>query len=236
MTTNPENDAPAEAEHCGTPPAAFPTNSWWCSAPRIAGAPPVTASRARRAMLCTLLAPRAAATVHLAALLYPCSNQKCCRLCGERRKFYAPMGRGLPQHKDSHEQLINVRKVKTENLKFRTELQILSLGRLLKKSWNQKSKAHPVSAGRFIWLSNITFHLQAIWLLTFLVIDKESCQTLFPSSQVWAIWSGCPVQFKSEQTPFSWTDSDLLLWSLHWMLFWRWDFVPMSYFYSETNE
>ena len=82
-----ENHAPAGAEHCETPPAAFPTNSRWRSAARIAGAPPVTASRARRAMLCTLLAPRAAAHIADATYAYCTaleligaeSNRYCCR-------------------------------------------------------------------------------------------------------------------------------------------------------------
>ena len=53
-------------------------------------------------------------------------------------------------------------------------------GRLLKKSSNRKSKL-VLSTLVTTWLSNITFHLQLIWLQTLVAIDSESCLTPFPS-------------------------------------------------------
>ena len=91
------------------------------------------------------------------------------------------------------EQLIDLEKVGTENFKFRTDLQgqvmvgwsvtqqiIVYKGKLLKKSSNRKSKL-VLSRLVAIWLSNITFHLQLIWLQTLVTINSESRQTLFPS-------------------------------------------------------
>ena len=52
---------------------------------------------------------------------------------------------------------------------------IISRGKFLKNSLDWKSKlvqSTQVSA----WLSNITFHLQPIWLQTLVAIDSESCQ------------------------------------------------------------
>ena len=51
-----------------------------------------------------------------------------------------------------------------------------------------------------------------------------------------AIWSCCAVQFKSEQTPFSRTGSWFRSAALHRIWFRICCFVPMSYFYSETND
>ena len=53
-------------------------------------------------------------------------------------------------------------------------------GRLLKKSSNRKSKL-VLSTLVTTWLSNITFHLQPIWLQTLVAIDSESRLTLLPS-------------------------------------------------------
>ena len=53
-------------------------------------------------------------------------------------------------------------------------------GRLLKKSSNRKLKL-VLSTLVTTWLSNITFHLQPIWLQTLVVIDSELHLTLFPS-------------------------------------------------------
>ena len=50
------------------------------------------------------------------------------------------------------------------------------------------------------------------------------------------IWSHCAVQFKSEQTPFSWTGRQFRSAALHRIIFGKCCFVPKSYFYSETNE
>ena len=50
-----------------------------------------------------------------------------------------------------------------------------------------------------------------------------------------AIWSRCAVRFESEQTPFPRTGRRLRSAALHRILFGTCGFVPMSYFYSETN-
>ena len=50
------------------------------------------------------------------------------------------------------------------------------------------------------------------------------------------IWSSCAVQFESEQTPFPQTGLLLRFAALHRIQFGTCCFVPMSYFYSETNE
>ena len=91
------------------------------------------------------------------------------------------------------EQLIDLEKVRTENLKFRTDLRdqvmdgwsvtqwmIVYKGRLLKKSSNQKSKL-VLSTLVTTWLSNISFHLLQIWLETLVAINSESRLTSFPS-------------------------------------------------------
>ena len=57
---------------------------------------------------------------------------------------------------------------------------IVYKGRLLRKSSNRKPKL-VLSTLVTIWLSNIAFHLQLIWLQTLVVIDSESCQISFPS-------------------------------------------------------
>ena len=91
------------------------------------------------------------------------------------------------------EQLIDLKKVRTDNLKFRTDLQdqvmdgwsvTLSInvykGRLPKKSSNPKWRL-VLSMLVTTWLPNITFHLQPIWLQTLFAIDSEWRQTLSPS-------------------------------------------------------
>ena len=90
-------------------------------------------------------------------------------------------------------QLINPRKVKTEKLKFRTNLcyqvmdcwsvtqyMIVYKGRLLKKSSNCKSKS-VLSTLVSTLLSNIAFHLLLIWLHTLVAIGSVSRLTSFPS-------------------------------------------------------
>ena len=79
------------------------------------------------------------------------------------------------------QQLIDLEKVRTKNLKFRTDLrdqvmdgwsvtQYMTVyeGKLLNKSsFKLKIEAHPVNAGPSLvitWLSNIAFHLRPIWL------------------------------------------------------------------------
>ena len=151
----------------------------------------------------------------------------------------------------SIEQLINLKKVRTENLKLRTNLQdqvmdgwsvtqkmIVYKGRLLKKSSNRKSKLF-LSTLVTTWLSNIAFHLRPIWLQSSanfgcnrFRITPDIVSTLLRAF----IWSRCAVLFESEQTPFSWTDRQFRPAALHRIRFGTCCFVPMSYFYSETNE
>ena len=52
----------------------------------------------------------------------------------------------------------------------------------------------------YTWVSNITFHLQQIWLQTLVAIDPEPLQTEFPSfyTQPWHL----KQLFESKQTPF----------------------------------
>ena len=91
------------------------------------------------------------------------------------------------------EQLINLQTVRTDNLKFRIDLQDQVMdgwlvtqwmndykGRLLKKSSNGKLKL-VLSTLVTTWLTNIAFHLRQIWLQTEVVTDSESRLTLFPS-------------------------------------------------------
>ena len=51
-----------------------------------------------------------------------------------------------------------------------------------------------------------------------------------------AMWSSCAVRFESEQMPFPQAGHPLRSATLHKIQFWICGFVPMSYFYSETNE
>ena len=123
------------------------------------------------------------------------------------------------------EQLINLEKVRTDNLKFRTDLQdqvmdgwsltqemIVYKGRLLKKSSNRKLKL-VLSTLITSWLSKIAFHLRPIWLQTLVVIDSESSLTSFPS--FCALPSEVTVLFDTNvsRRPFlrQVIDSDLLL-------------------------
>ena len=70
---------------------------------------------------------------------------------------------------------------------------------------NNLSPAHYIElVSQSRWLSNITFHLQSIWLQDLVVVDSESCQTSFPSVCV-----PPSVQFESEQTPSCLTSRQL---------------------------
>ena len=71
------------------------------------------------------------------------------------------------------------------------------------------------------WPSNITFHLQPIWLQTLVAIDSESHLKFFPS--FCALPSEVAVLFNS--------DLSVVQDSILKMLF-----VPMSYFYSDASD
>ena len=109
------------------------------------------------------------------------------------------------------EQLIDLENVRTDNLKFRTDLRDRVMDQWLasntvddclpsqiaQKIFTLKIKARPVNAGHPgpPWPSNIAFHLRPIWLQTLVaMIDSESCQTSFPSFCA-------AVGLESEQTP-----------------------------------
>ena len=111
-------------------------------------------------------------------------------------------------------------------------------GRLLKKSSNRKSKL-VLSTLVTTWLSNVAFHLRLILLQTLVAIKSESCCSMpdIVSKLLRAtIWSRCAVLFKSEQTPFFRTGRLFGSAALHRTGLGTCRFVPLSYFYSETND
>ena len=101
--------------------------------------------------------------------------------------------------------------------------------RLLKESWILKLKL-VLSTLAIIWLSNIAFHLQPIWFQSTQNHARHCFKLLLAT-----IWSHCAAQFESEQTPFPQTGRRLGSAALHRKWFGTGGFVPMSYFYSETN-
>ena len=122
-------------------------------------------------------------------------------------------------------QLIDLENVKTDNLKFRTDLpyqvmdgcsvtlyMIVYKEKLLRTSSNRNLKLD-LSTLVTIWLSNITFHLRPICLQTLIAIDSELRQTSFPS--ICAPQSQVAVLFNSNLSrhPFlgQVVDSDLPL-------------------------
>ena len=69
----------------------------------------------------------------------------------------------------------------------------------------------------------------------------ESSQRLFQCFQAFAhcgtaIWIGCAVQLGSVQAPYSWKGHLFRSAALHRIQFRTRGFIPMPYFYSETNE
>ena len=76
-------------------------------------------------------------------------------------------------------------------------------------------------------LLSIAFHWRQILLQTLVVVDSESCRHSFFCTQP------SEVRFKSEQTSFLRTGCQLRSAALHRIQFET--FVPMSYFYSETD-
>ena len=93
------------------------------------------------------------------------------------------------------EQIIDLEKMRTENLKFKTDLRdrvmdsrsvtqqmIVFKGRLLTKSSYRKSKLDlSTLVTQSTCLPNIAFRLRLIWMHTLDAIDLKSCQTSFPS-------------------------------------------------------
>ena len=150
------------------------------------------------------------------------------------------------------EQLIDIEKVRTDNLKFRTDLRDLAMDgwsktqmnvykdELLKKSSNQKSNSS-CQHWSLHGFQNRAFHLQPIWLQISVAVDSDS------ESHAWHRFRAfarhhlkslcCLIRISgSEQTPFSRTGRQFRPAALHRIRFGTCGFVPMSYFYSETNE
>ena len=104
-------------------------------------------------------------------------------------------------------------------------------GRLPKKSSRWKSKL-VLSTLVTTLLSNISLHLAANLGCNRFRITPEIVSKLLRA----AIWSCCAVLFESEQTPFPGTSRRFRPDALHRIQFRTRSFVPMLYFYSETND
>ena len=140
------------------------------------------------------------------------------------------------------EQLINLEKVRTDNLKFRTDLRDLVMdgwsvtqwmnvykGRLLKKSsnWILKLAWLPVNAGHYMAFKHhisFTTDLAANCDCDWFRITPDIVSKLLHAG----IWSCCTVQFESEQTPFSQTGRWFRPAALYRFLLGTCCFVPMS--------
>ena len=148
-------------------------------------------------------------------------------------------------------QLINLEKVRTDTLKFRTDLRdrVMDGWSVTPSRWmfakadcykNLKIKNWSSSSQRWslvltTWLSNIAVYLRPIWLQTLVAIDLESRLTSFPSfcSQL----SEVAALFDSNLSRrFPRTGHQFRPAALHRIRFGTYGFVPMSYFYSETNK
>ena len=120
----------------------------------------------------------------------------------------------LNAHRATTQQLISLEKLKTENLKFRTDLwDWVMVGWSWHRRWSStkadqkisksKIEACPVNAGHHMAFKH-HIYLWQIWLQILVAINSEPCQTSFPSFFA-PPWSHCAVLFKSEQRPFSQT-------------------------------
>ena len=150
------------------------------------------------------------------------------------------------------EQLIDIEKVRTDNLKFRTDLRDLAMDgwsktqmnvykdELLKKSSNQKSNSS-CQHWSLHGFQNRAFHLQPIWLQILVAVDSDS------ESHAWHRFRAfarhhlkslcCLIRISgSEQTPFSRTGRQFRPAALHCIRLGTYCFVQMSWFYSETND
>ena len=153
------------------------------------------------------------------------------------------------------EQLNNLEKARTDNLtrKFRTDLwdQVMDdwsvrhsrwlawdeclQKQVAKKILKSKIEAHPFNAGHYTafkhcisFATNLAANFGCYWFrITPDVVSKLLCA---------ANWSCCAVPFKCEQTPFLWTVRWFRPAAMQRIEFRTRGFVPMSYFYSETND
>ena len=82
------------------------------------------------------------------------------------------------------------------------------------------------------WLANTLFHLLVIWLQILVAIDSESRLTLFSSFCA----PPCAVAVLFYLNLSSHTGRLFISAALHRILLGTCCFVPISYFYSETNE
>ena len=119
---------------------------------------------------------------------------------------------------------------------FASNTVIILSNTLLKISSNKKSKLIQ-SMQVLTWLSIITFHL-LLFIAKLVVVDSESCITLFLSSLRTAIWSSCVIWLGPEQTRFSGAghQSRSAALQLEWIQSRTCWFVPMHYFYPVTSE
>ena len=147
------------------------------------------------------------------------------------------------------EPLFTLEKVRTENWKFRTDLQDQVIddnnhlqGWIAQKIYKSKIEACPVKAGDYIAFKNcISFatnlNLAANFGCNWLNLIQKSRLTLqFSKLLHTVIWSHCASLFKSEQMPFPHTRCQFRSAALHRIQFFLFLILPMSYSYSETND
>ena len=94
----------------------------------------------------------------------------------------------------------------------------------------EKSQSKQVSS----WLSNIAFHLWRFWVQTLVV--ARACFQGFAHQWVTTIRSGCAFWLESEQKLFSLTGRQFRSAALHSIQFRTCSFVPLPYFYSDSEE
>ena len=100
------------------------------------------------------------------------------------------------------------------------------------KIFKSKIKSRPVNTGHYMAFISFATDLTANFGCNRFRIIPDVISKLLRA----AIWSRCAVWFESEQTPLSRTGHWLRSAALHRILFGTCCFVPISYFYSETNE
>ena len=112
---------------------------------------------------------------------------------------------------------------------------------IAQKIFKLKIEALPVNTGHYMafkycisFATNLGHHLAANFWCYWFRIRPDS--DIVPKLLCAAIWSCCAVQFESEQNPFPQTSHWLESTALHRMQLGTCCFVPVSYFYSETNE
>ena len=144
------------------------------------------------------------------------------------------------------EKVIDLRKLRTGNLKFRKDLRNWVIDdwlvrddyfgkQIAQKIFNSKIEARPVSAGLYTaFKRSISFatDLAANFGCNQFRTMPEIVSTFLRTT----ICSRCAVSLKSEQKSFSWTGRRFRSAALHRPRFGTCKSVPMPYFCSETNE